>query len=47
LVVLRLNHISLEKSKLNFEDVDWIITHQANIRIIHAVAEKLNISKEK
>ncbi|EKD75447.1 MAG: hypothetical protein ACD_44C00126G0004 [uncultured bacterium] len=38
---------SLEKSKLNFEDVDWIITHQANIRIIHAVAEKLNISKEK
>ena len=33
----------LKKNDLSVKDLDWIIPHQANIRIIEAVAEKLNI----
>lgn len=29
------------------DDIDWIVLHQANLRIIDAVAKKLNLSKEK
>lgn len=32
---------------LTLEDVDWIIPHQANIRIIEAAAKSLDIDKEK
>lgn len=29
------------------EDVTWLVPHQANIRIIDAVAKRINLSKEK
>ena len=29
------------------EDIDWVIPHQANLRIINAVADKLKIDEEK
>ncbi|MEO0218770.1 MAG: beta-ketoacyl-ACP synthase III, partial [candidate division WOR-3 bacterium] len=37
----------LEKANMKPEDIDWLVPHQANIRIIDATAEKLNIPKEK
>ncbi len=37
----------LENANLTIDDIDWLIPHQANIRIIEATAEKLNIPKEK
>ena len=36
-----LQHNSMEKS-----DIDWLVPHQANIRIINATARKLNMSLE-
>jgi len=36
----------LEKSGLTAEDVDLLIPHQANIRIIDAVSKRLNLKKE-
>lgn len=38
---------ALEKSQLTIDDIDWIVPHQANIRIIQAVAERLNLPTEK
>ena len=32
---------------INLDDVDWVIPHQANVRIIGAVAEKLGVSMDK
>lgn len=37
----------LEKAKLNIDDIDYIIPHQANLRIIDYTIKKLNIDKEK
>jgi 3-oxoacyl-[acyl-carrier-protein] synthase-3 len=37
----------LKKAKLKKENIDCIVPHQANDRIISAVAKKLNIPKEK
>ena len=37
----------LKKAKLSRSDVDWVVPHQANDRIITAVAKKLEIPKEK
>lgn len=37
----------LEKAGLNTEDIDLLIPHQANIRIIDSALKKLNLSKEK
>lgn len=39
--------IALKKAKLKLSDVDCVVPHQANDRIITAVAKKLKISKEK
>lgn len=36
-----------ERNNLNNDNIDWIIPHQANIRIIQAVANYLNLPKEK
>ena len=33
----------LEKAGLKQEDIDWLVPHQANIRIINAIAKKLNL----
>lgn len=38
---------ALEKANLGPDDIDWLVPHQANIRIIDATAERLNIPKEK
>jgi 3-oxoacyl-[acyl-carrier-protein] synthase-3 len=36
-----------EKNSLSADDIDWVIPHQANIRIINAVAGNLNVPMEK
>lgn len=37
----------MEKNGLSSEDVDWLVPHQANLRIIDATAERMGLSKEK
>jgi 3-oxoacyl-[acyl-carrier-protein] synthase-3 len=37
----------LDQAGLSVDDVDWVIPHQANIRIIQSVASRINISIEK
>lgn len=34
-------------NQIEYDDVDWMVPHQANIRIINAMAKKLNLSREK
>lgn len=36
-----------KQANFNIEQVDWFIPHQANIRILQAIAKKLNISMDK
>lgn len=38
---------ALSKVGLHHEDIDWIVPHQANIRIIQATAKKLGVSMDK
>lgn len=38
---------TLEKFNLKFSDIDWLVAHQANIRIIQATAKLLNLPMEK
>jgi 3-oxoacyl-[acyl-carrier-protein] synthase-3 len=38
---------SLEKANLKTKDVDWLIPHQANLKIMQSVAKRLNILEEK
>ena len=38
---------ALEKANLGLEDLDFLVPHQANMRIIDAAAKKLKLSKEK
>ena len=37
----------LNKCQLQHEDVDWYLAHQANLRIVNSVAEKIGIDSEK
>ncbi len=37
----------LEKAGIDKDEVDWLIPHQANIRIIQATAKRLNLPMEK
>jgi 3-oxoacyl-[acyl-carrier-protein] synthase III len=37
----------MAQTDVRLEDVDWVIPHQANVRIISAVAEKLGVPMEK
>lgn len=37
----------MERNGLTSEDVDWLVAHQANLRIIDATAERMGLSKEK
>lgn len=39
--------VAIKKAKLKLSDIDWVVPHQANDRIISAVAKKLHIPKEK
>ncbi|MEL6519787.1 MAG: beta-ketoacyl-ACP synthase III [Pseudomonadota bacterium] len=40
-------HTALEKCGLNGGDVDWIVPHQANLRIIKATAQRMNVSMDR
>ena len=40
-------HLSLEKAGLGADDIDWVVPHQANIRIIQATAKKLGLSMDR
>jgi len=37
----------LEKNNLTGNDVDWLVAHQANLRIIDATAQRINLPEEK
>ena len=37
----------LEKASMSIHDVDWFVPHQANLRIIEAVAQRMGIPMEK
>jgi 3-oxoacyl-[acyl-carrier-protein] synthase-3 len=37
---------ALKMANLKIEDIDWLFPHQANIRIMEAVAERLGIPRE-
>ncbi len=37
----------MEKNNLSSDDVDWLVPHQANLRIIDATADRMGLSKEK
>ena len=40
-------HASLEKAGLTADDVDWIVPHQANIRIIEGTAKRMQIAMDR
>jgi 3-oxoacyl-[acyl-carrier-protein] synthase-3 len=40
-------HTALEKAGLSGEDVDWIVPHQANIRIIEGTAKRMQVPMER
>lgn len=37
----------MDKNNLKSEDVDWLVPHQANLRIIDATADRMGLPKEK
>jgi 3-oxoacyl-[acyl-carrier-protein] synthase-3 len=37
----------MEKNQLTSDDVQWLVPHQANLRIIDATANRMGLSKEK
>lgn len=38
---------TLEKNKMDSSELDWLVPHQANLRIISATAKKLNMGMDK
>ena len=40
-------HAALDKAGLTAEDVDWIVPHQANIRIIEATAKRMQVAMDR
>jgi 3-oxoacyl-[acyl-carrier-protein] synthase III len=40
-------HAALEKAGLSGADVDWIVPHQANLRIIRATAQRMQVPMER
>lgn len=40
-------HTALSKAKLGADDVDWVVPHQANIRIIQSTAKKLGVGMDR
>lgn len=38
---------AMDRAGVTAEDVDWIVPHQANIRIIQGTAKKMNISMDR
>ena len=40
-------HLALEKAGLTADDVDWVVPHQANIRIIEGTVKKMGIPMDR
>jgi 3-oxoacyl-[acyl-carrier-protein] synthase III len=40
-------HLSLQRAKLTMDDIDWVIPHQANRRIIEAAVQRLDWPMER
>ncbi|MEO1640247.1 MAG: beta-ketoacyl-ACP synthase III [Pseudomonadota bacterium] len=40
-------HTALDKAGLGADDVDWVVPHQANIRIIQSTAKKLGVGMDR
>jgi 3-oxoacyl-[acyl-carrier-protein] synthase-3 len=40
-------HTALEKAGLTADDVDWIVPHQANIRIIEGTAKRMQVAMDR
>ena len=40
-------HAALDKAKLTSDDVDWIVPHQANLRIIEGTAKRMQVSMDR
>ncbi|NRB04891.1 MAG: ketoacyl-ACP synthase III [Rhodobacteraceae bacterium] len=40
-------HTSMERAGVTADEIDWIVPHQANIRIIQGTAKKMNLPMEK
>lgn len=38
---------TVESARMTLRDIDWLILHQANVRILSAVAKQLDIPVEK
>ena len=38
---------TVAKARMSLEDIDWLIPHQANVRILEALARKLGLPREK
>ena len=38
---------ALDKSGLGIDEIDWVVAHQANVRIINAVGQKVGVDPEK
>ena len=37
----------MEKAGVSAEDIDWVVPHQANIRIINSTTKKMGVAPEK
>ena len=46
-VLEQVAHEVLEKAKLKPEQIDWLVPHQANIRIMEGTAKKMGMSMDK
>ena len=40
-------HTALEKANLTSNDVDWIVPHQANLRIIEGTAKRMGVTMDR
>ena len=40
-------HNSMETAGVSVDEIDWIVPHQANIRIIHGTAKRMGIPRER
>lgn len=40
-------HKVIERNNLQSDEIDWLVPHQANLRIIDATADRINLDKDK
>lgn len=46
-ILSELTHTLLKNSRMNINEIDWLIPHQANYRIIEAISKKINLPMSK